>query len=41
MMRQDRGGFRSVYELKEVKGIGEARLRAIGGFIEVKGTTDF
>jgi competence ComEA-like helix-hairpin-helix protein len=34
--RQQRDGFLSIEELKEVEGIDEARLKAIGPFIEVK-----
>jgi competence ComEA-like helix-hairpin-helix protein len=38
--RQERGGFLSIEELKEVEGIDEARLKAIGPFIEVKAPPD-
>jgi competence ComEA-like helix-hairpin-helix protein len=38
--RRESGGFRSIEELEDVKGIGEAKLRAIGPFIEVKAPPD-
>jgi competence ComEA-like helix-hairpin-helix protein len=38
--RSVRGGFRSIEELKDVKGIGTDRLKASGPFIEVKGRPD-
>ena len=38
-MRKQRGGFKSVDELTEVKGIGEAALERLRPFVRTEGTT--
>jgi competence protein ComEA len=38
-LRESRGGFRSVEELEEVKGIGPAALERIRSFVVVEGRT--
>jgi competence protein ComEA len=38
-MRKQRGGFKSVNELTEVKGIGEAALERLRPFVRTEGTT--
>jgi comEA protein len=38
-MRKQRGGFKSVDELTEVSGIGEAALKRLRPFVRTEGTT--
>jgi competence protein ComEA len=38
-MRKQRGGFKSVDELTEIKGIGEAALERLRPFVRTEGTT--
>jgi DNA uptake protein ComE-like DNA-binding protein len=38
-MRKKRGGFKSVDELTEVKGIGEAALERLRPFVRTEGKT--